>query len=497
MIADAMRMQRMSQGIFAIVFFLTLVATGWSQTASSYPKELYAGENIITFRAPDGIRSIEAMFDSLTASMTEIHGIGGIGDLSGCLDSHKVQIRVNTASVPLNVRFKITDCKNKTQMLMFTNRTWRLDEVPFPDAEVGDTICRPFQIGLNGIGGPDGAEYLDSISVMTPDGYATYSFPPPLQLTVGANYRYNVCFIAKKPGVYRFPVITWMRRREPADGYTNYAVADTGVVRVVRKINAGFTEVPMDTGPGNVMPEEPVKDPTIFRSIAVPNAVIPPKGTAFVGSYDLLGLTAGYAVADELLIFVGGAPPLPDDWGGIRGDMFWAFGAGAKLGTELFDKFNIAGGYAFAMSTLDKEFTVDELDSRIRLHIPYASVSYGTDDMRGSITGGLAFKRHSTWILGDPFFGDYRKDYDTTAAFISAGGDYRFGQSNWKIAAEGVYMQTLDLVPVMVTARYFTNSFALELGAGYAGITLNGAQAPKIPIFPVLSAIFTFGGRER
>lgn len=492
MIADATRMQRQNRVIFAFVFLLLMSTVARAQVATHYPTELYSGENIITIKAPNGIRSIEAVFDSMTASLTEIHGMGGVGDLGGCPDSHKVQIRVNTATVGLNVRFRVTDCRNNTTVLVCTNRTWRLDEVPFPDAEVGDTICRPFQIGLAGFGGIGTTEYLDSISVMTPDGYATYSFPPPLQLTSGSNYRYNVCFIAKKPGVYRFPVITWMRRAQPADGYTNYAVADTGVVRVVRKLRPDFTEVPLDTASEkNFVPEEPVTDPTTFRTIAVPNAVIPPKGKAFIGSYDVLGLTAGYAVADELLLFVGGAPPLPDDWGGVNGDMFWAFGAGAKLGTELFENFNIAGGYAFAMSTLDKEFTVDELDSRIRLHIPYAALSYGTDDRRVSATAGLAFKRHSTWILADPFFGDYRKDYDTTAVFGSIGGDYRFAK-HWKVAVEGAYMQTLDVVPVMLTARYFTNSMALELGAGYAGFTLNNAEAPKIPIFPVLSAIFVF-----
>lgn len=487
MVPYAKGMQRMKKGILALALFLCAAGTLRSQAVVSYPTELYSGENIITIKAPNGIRNIEAAFDSATASLTEIHGMGGIGDLAGCPDSHKVQLRVNTASRPLAVRFIVTDCNGTGSLIVFTNRTWSLDEVPFPDAEVGDTICRPFQIGLTGLGG---VEYLDSISVMSPYAFARYSFPPPLELSGGSTYRYNVCFIAGKPGVYKFPVITWIRRRQPADGYTNYAVADTGVVRVVTKRNIDLTNVPMDTG-SNVLPEEPVTDPTTFRSIAVPNAVIPPRGKTFVGSYDLLGLTAGYSVADELLLFVGGAPPLPDDWGGINGDLFWAFGAGVKLGTELFDDFNIAGGYAFAMSTLDREFTPDELDSRIRLHIPYASISYGNDDRRISATGGYAFKRHSTWILADPHFGDYRKEYDTAAAFASLGGDYRFAK-HWKVAAEGVFMQTLDLIPVMLTARYFTNSFAIDIGAGYAGFTLNDAERPKIPVFPVLSGIFVF-----
>ena len=458
--------------------------------ASSYPTELYSGENIITLKAPAGIRSIEALFDSSTASLVEIRGMGGIGDLSGCPDSHKVQLHVNTVTQTLRVQFVVVDCNGKRNPVGLTNRIWRLDEVLFPDAEVGDTICRPFQIGLQTIGGFGGipattGEYLDSVSVPIPQVFLRYSFPPPLQIRTGSNYRYNVCFVADKPGVYRFPVLTWMRRTQPADGYTNYAIADTGVIRVLPKRKGpNLSDRGIDTaGADN---PEPVTDPTTFRSIAVPNAVIPPRGKWFVGNYDLLGWTGGYSVADELLLFVGGAPPLPDDWGGINGDLFWAAGAGLKVGTG-FGKFNIAAGYAFAVSTLDKELTADELDSRITLNIPYAAVSYGTDDSRVSLTGGVALKRHSTWVFED----NHRVEFDTAAYFGTLGGDYRFAR-HWKVAGEFALMQTLDVAPLIVTARYFTNKFALDAGLGYAGFVLNDADKPKFPFVPVLSAVFVF-----
>lgn len=465
------------------LWMLALSAVMYGQ-ASTYPTELYSGENIITFKAPAGIRSIEARFDSLTASYTEIKGMGGVGDLSGCPDSHKVQIRVNTVTQIYNAQFVVTDCNGiQTNVNLRNNQTWNLDEVPFPDAEVGDTICRPFQISLNGIG--TGGQFLDSISVPIPQVFLRYSFPPPLQIRTGQNYRYNVCFVADKPGVYRFPVLTWMRRGQPADGYTNYAIADTGVIRVLPKRKGpNLSGIDIDTsGADN---PEPVTDPTTFRSIAVPNAVIPPRGKWFVGNYDLLGWTGGYSVADELLLFVGGAPPLPDDWAGINGDMFWAVGGGAKVGTG-FGKLNIAAGYAFAVSTLDKEFTVDELDSRITLNMPYAAVSYGTDDSRVSLTGGLALKQHSTWVFED----NHRVEFDTTAYFVTLGGDYRFAR-HWKVAGEFALMQTLDVAPLLVTARYFTNRFALDAGLGYAGFVLNDADKPQFPFVPVLSAVVVF-----
>lgn len=465
---------------------------------SVYPTELYSGENVVTFKVPGGIRSIRTEFDSLTAGMTEFHGIGGIGDLGGCPDSQQVQIRVNTASMNLSkLDFVITDCNGREHRTRLTNRTWRLDEVFFPDTEIGDTICRPFQISLSGgvvIGGvpletATAQEYLDSVSVPIPQAHIRYSFPPPLKLQPNSVYRYTVCFTADREGVYRFPVQTWIRRRQPAGGYTNYIVADTGVIRVFpKRPGIDVTTYRLDTiGSDN---PTPVTDPTTFRTVAIPNAVIPPRGRWFVGNYDLLGFTGGYSVADELMIFAGGAPPLPDDWLGVNGDLFWAAGAGVKVGTS-FGKFNIAGGYAFAMSTLDKEFTPDETDSRITLNIPYAALSYGTDDSRVSITGGAAFKHHSTWVLNDVNFGDYRVKYDTTAYFGALGADYRFAK-HWKVAGEFMTMQTLDLAPLLVTARYFTNTFAIDAGMAYAGITLNDAEQPKFPFAPVISAVFVF-----
>ena len=236
---------------------------------------------------------------------------------------------------------------------------------------------------------------------------------------------------------------------------------------------------------------KPVTDPTTFRTIAVPNAVRPPKGDFFIGSYDVLGLVAGYSVADELLIFAGGTPPTPDDWGGVNGDMFGAFGIGAKVGTTLFGKLDLAAGYVFGQSILDKEATVGELDSKIRAHVPWASISYGTDDTRASVTGGYTLKRHETWLPNHPTRGDWRDIYDTNAVFLAAGGDYRFAR-HWKVAAETAYMETVNVIPLIVTARYFTNHFAIDLGAVYAGITINEAEPPPIPIFPMLSAVFVF-----
>ncbi len=165
-----------------------------------------------------------------------------------------------------------------------------------------------------------------------------------------------------------------------------------------------------------------------------------------------------------------------------------AFGIGAKVGVTLFDKLDIAAGYVYGQSILDKEFTEGEVDSRISSHVPWGAISYGTDDARVSVTGGYALKNHQTWFEDHPSFGPWREIYDTNAAFGAIGGDYRFAR-HWKVAAEGAIMQTVDVVPLIATVRYFTNTFAIDLGLAYAGLTLNGAEAPPIPVAPILSGI--------
>lgn len=208
---------------------------GTGTVITAYPQELYAGENVITFSTSGGISRIEALFDKTTQSFTEIVA-QDFRALEGCPDSYTVWLRVNTVSTPLSVQFRVTDCENRAQMMTFNNRTWRLDEVPFSDVVVGDTVCRPFQIGLAGVGAFGGQEVLDSVSVPMPGAFLRFGSmgAPPKPLESGSTYRYTVCFVAKEPGTYRFPVITWMRRSQSAGGYTNYPVADTAVVRVLK-----------------------------------------------------------------------------------------------------------------------------------------------------------------------------------------------------------------------------------------------------------------------
>jgi WD40 repeat protein len=75
-----------------------------------------------------------------------------------------------------------------------------------------------------------------------------------------------------------------------------------------------------------VMPgeEEEYVDPTTFRTIAAPNAILPKKGRIVTGMYDVVGLMAGYAITDNVMVLGGGGVRLPDEWGGVHGSMYGA-----------------------------------------------------------------------------------------------------------------------------------------------------------------------------
>jgi len=227
-------------------------------------------------------------------------------------------------------------------------------------------------------------------------------------------------------------------------------------------------------------------DPTTFRSIAIPNAIVPEKGRIVLGVYDVVGLMVGYVPIDNVMIIAGGGVPLPDDWGGVNGQMYGAWSLGVKGGVWVVDQLNVGGGFQYAVSFYDKEET-DETESRIAIATPYVTASYGDDDRRVSITGGYAFKKHHRFneII------DVVEEFDRDAILVGIGGDYRFA-SRWKVAAEILTMETLGYIPIGVTIRYFGDTWAIDGGLGYVGITTGGGEAPSAPVVPVVSWVVVF-----
>ncbi len=200
----------------------------------AYPTELYSTDNVITLINPDGIQAIKPIFDSVTASLVKIKSVD---DLSSYPDTATVHLYLYTVAQSVNVQFLVTDAKGRRSKVFLSNRTWQIDEVSFPEVMVGDTVCQPFQVGT-AFGGPNGSgtgEFLDSISMSVPEAWLRSSYPPPIQIRPNSTYRYRVCFSAPVAGDYKFAVIGWMRRAQPAGGFTNYPVADRALVTVLPK----------------------------------------------------------------------------------------------------------------------------------------------------------------------------------------------------------------------------------------------------------------------
>lgn len=439
----------------AIANLLPAVLYAQAGRFSVEPTVVYPGNNVITIDAPAGLDGIRVLGRSANAT------VEGDGDLE-CERRHTLRVFVESAHLPVEVLLELRDCRGNAEMRRLSiNTTWTLETKRIGPVRAGSTPCAMFQIRPD-----DGSEVLDSVTVGDARVSLRFFTDLPYRIPPGITYQYQVCFDAAEPGTYRFPIVTWMRRQYPSAGLTNYPVADTAIFVVAPPLE----------------PEPTVAaDPTTFRSVAVPNAVIPPKGRFVLGIYDVFGVVAAYSVSDYLMLLGGGAVPLPDDWGGVRGQMYGAASIGAKAGLALAERFDVAVGYQYAKSIYDEEVTPGELESEITVSAPWASISYGDDDSRASLTIGYAFKHHVKPLI----------EFDEDAVILAAGGDYRFA-NHWKVAGEVAYMQTLGVVPIVATARYFTDTYAIDAGIGFAGITVGDGESPAIPILPVLSAVFVF-----
>lgn len=155
----------------------------------------------------------------------------GEGIIPDCPREHTIVVNLMTAVRSVQVLVEVGDCRRnrKRERIHLANVTWNPDETPFPDIRVGETTCRNFRIEV-----ANGTYMIDSIS-LPPDLPVVFEekLKFPVSITNGI-FHYKVCFTGKAPGIYVFHVTAWIRRDEPAGGYTNYPVTDTGVIRVLQ-----------------------------------------------------------------------------------------------------------------------------------------------------------------------------------------------------------------------------------------------------------------------
>ena len=242
-----MRIDRLPPTLWASLLLCLVALPAAAQQSSVEPGVLYPGENRLTVTSEAGIRSVTLLPGSTRADLFELRSAG---ELKGCPTSDLVEFSIHTASQPVNLILVVEKCdgSDPDRIAISLNTVWNLDEVLFPDIRISEEVCREFQVRLDGsIGGVAFATgpgvFLDGVT--SPDGRISFEFQTPLPTNVppGTTYRYNVCFHADEPGVYRFPVVTWIRRDQPAGGFTSYPVADTGVIRVLPEEERTMLEI--------------------------------------------------------------------------------------------------------------------------------------------------------------------------------------------------------------------------------------------------------------
>lgn len=221
-------------------------------------------------------------------------------------------------------------------------------------------------------------------------------------------------------------------------------------------------------------------DPTTFRGIAIPTAIVPPAGTITTAVYDVIGMSVGASITDNVMVLTGGALPIDNTWIGAEGfdaATSYAFSAGVKAGVAVTDDVIVGGGYQWGQSTYNQDFSPGIIDSRITFNALWATAGYGSDDHRVNAWIGYAFKRHVTGFEGT---------FNADATIIGLNYDHRIARS-WKLCVEGFFMRTMPVVPITATARYFGETYAVEAGITFVGIPAAGAPASSFPIVPMLS----------
>jgi len=221
-------------------------------------------------------------------------------------------------------------------------------------------------------------------------------------------------------------------------------------------------------------------DPTTFRSIMLPTAIVPAAGTITTGLYDAVGLATTASVTDYAAVMVGGALPVSSRWVGARGfeaSIQYAWSVGAKVGWSVANDVVVGGGVQHGASIYDQDFSPDLIDSKITFTALWTTVGIGNDDSRANFYLGYALKYHETAFLGN---------FNADATIIGAAWDTRISDS-WKICTEAFFMRTMPFVPVTVTARYFGETYALEAGITIAAIPASGQAMSKLPVIPMLT----------
>jgi hypothetical protein len=442
--------------LFVVVAVLPLRA---QEGTTFYPNILYPGENVVTIRNARGIETIRVQ--STRNSIVRVPEIGG------CPTTVNLRVWIEDPTTDESVDFTVYDCQGRFSSTTIHAENWTIRHEDTGPVELGRDTCLRCEVITSG------TKIIDSIIVNgrrlsvrmpTPRGpwYSTEADP--------LNYR--ICYTPTEIEQVEEKVRLYVRRNQPNGGLTHYMIEKPISMRGVP-----VPPPPPETKPKRPEPPlmPPLVDPTTFRNIVMPTAETLPKGRIFLGTYDLVGLLAGYGITDDLTVMLGGAylPEAISRLGvGTIGLKYNALKTGDFLATA---------GFQYGFSSTE--------GSDISVAAPYLLLSYGTRSSRLTLGAGYSWKHH-TIPTGE---------FDRNAAVVAIGGDITV-KRGWKLAAETYIIESSGLAPLAISSRWFNDHLAFDAGlaidlSGDTDVSSTGTLSGEITnlrIAPILSLIWVF-----
>lgn len=459
--------------IIAVVIVLAVIVLlpekGDAQPATIYPTKVYVGDNVITIKSAKGIESIRATPTRNVSVM--------VPTITGCPNQIDIRVRAATATESDNIDLLIRFCDGSFRTESLQRENWTIRHERTGPVEVGTDTCLRCEIVT-----PTG-KIVDSIvvpdsrfRVEMPAGSGPWNALPSTLDRPSLNY--TICFRPDGPALVEQKILLYIRRDQPNGGLTQYVIEKP--VSAIGVDPLPLPDPPVLSRRDSIRLRDaqipPAVDPTTFRTVLAPTAETLDRGDVFIGLYDIAGILAGYGLTDNLTVVAGGAfvPSFIQQVG--------VASIGAKGRFYRRNLLEAAAGAQVALSS--------SAESRISLAAPYAIVSYGDRANRISLGLGYSWKHH---VQNDGL------EFDRNAAIVTFGGDLTIGRG-WKLAAETYFIESSGLAPLTMTARWFNEHLAVDLGfiidlKGGSDIRSTGTLSGEIRdlrIVPLLSAIWRF-----
>ncbi|MCC7437548.1 MAG: hypothetical protein IT211_03535 [Armatimonadetes bacterium] len=507
---------------------LLLLATIWAGAAeqtsaqiSIYPTVFYTGLNVLTIRAPRGVMKVERRQAGVwgpfvTGQESRDLRIITSPIFARCATTAQFIAQVKTVSRSVSLHLRVTDCSGRTEELVIaTEYEWRISREDFGHVQPGQIACREFHVITE-----NRAFVVDSI--VSPSPLFTIKFlqrKPPVTLPEDFTYRYQVCFKSHRPGLHKVPMLVYLRRDQPAGGFSNYIVADTAYVRVaaptvlpptpprpipprprprpqprptpIKPPDTPAVRLAVATPAPQLQPPEPlaiaerknsitppqslatpglapvIVDPAAHRLILGPTGRSIEEGEGFVANYDGAGWLAGYAPVDRLTLLAGALY--------VPSFINYSLTASAGGRYEV-----IRSGVVRGAIGVQGQYSESDI-SAIVAASPYLSFSVGDDDSRATLSVAYSWRHHTP---------NYEAPFDRSALIFGGGMDYRIGR-NWKGVAEGYWLQDSDYLPLGIALRWFNNRFAVDVGLNLNLPTGQRSDATIIPA-PIISGTWAW-----